>query len=704
MAMKRMLTTFLYFVALTGPAAAQLEPTAAQPPVAKKVPKATVLHGEERIDHYYWLREKSNPQVMAYLEAENAYTAAVMKPTEAFQEVLYKEILGRIKQTDLTVPYQQGSWWYYNRTEEGKQYAVHARKRGSLDANEEVLLDLNELAKGQKFLGLGAFQVSDDAGLLAYSIDTTGFREYTLHVKDLWTGKNLADEIPKVQNVVWTPDNKTFFYVAEDHAKRPYRLMRHVLGQPKDEMLYEEKDERFRVRVSRSRDKAYYFLTVASSTTTEVRTLPANDPAGTWRLLLPREEGHEYTVDHRNGLYYLRTNKDAKNFRLVVAPVDDPRPKNWVTLVSHRPDTLFEGVDLFAHHAVFHERHAGLQKLRVLDFRTGQTSDVVFPEPVYSVLPANNPEFDVPVYRYQYVSLTTPLSVYDYDLDKKTQTLKKRTEILGGYDPAQYVSERLTATASDGTKVPISLVYKKGVKKDGTAPLLLYGYGSYGSSLAITFAPARLSLLDRGVIYAMAHVRGGKEMGETWYDQGKMLNKKNTFTDFIACADHLVAEKYTAHDRLAIEGGSAGGLLIGAVLNLRPDLCKAAVLHVPFVDVINTMLDETLPLTVPEFLEWGNPKVKAEYDYLKTYCPYSNLAAKDYPAMLVRTSLNDSQVMYWEPAKYVAKLRTLRTDKNPLLFKVNMAAGHGGASGRYDALKETAFTYAFLLNELGIPK
>ncbi len=699
------LVCFVLLVTMTAwqqPMAAQLDLSAAKPPVAKRVPRTTVIHGDTRVDNYYWLREKTNPEVISYLEAENAYTQAVLKPTEPLQEALYKEILGRIKQTDLSVPYRLGNNYYFTRTEEGKQYPIHCRKPGSLEAREEVTLDVNELAKGHKFLSRAAYEVSDDGNLLAYSLDVSGFREYTLSIKNLRTGEVLPDRALKVRSVSWAADNKTLFYVTEDAAKRPYRLYRHVLGSPSDDLVYEEKDELYNLGAHRSRDKAYLFLTSSSMTTTEVRALRSDRPTEAPRLLLARENEHEYHVDHRAGLFYIRTNKDAKNFRLVTGPAEDPQPKNWKELIPHRPDVLLEGVDLFAQHAVLSEREAGLPTRRIRDLRNGQDHRLEFPEPVYSVFNDLNPEFQTAVFRFRYQSLITSDSVYDYDMDSHQRTLLKQTEVLGGYDPARYTSERLFATASDGTKIPISLVYKKGLRRDGSNPLLLYGYGSYGSSLSITFQSARLSLLDRGVLYAMAHIRGGKEMGKVWHDQGKMLSKRNTFTDFIATAEHLIAQKYTSPEHLAIEGGSAGGLLIGAVVNLRPDLSKVAVLLVPFVDVINTMLDASLPLTVPEYLEWGNPNIRAEYDYMKIYCPYTNLAAKDYPAMLVRTSLNDSQVMYWEPAKYVAKLRTLKTDKNPLLLKTNMAAGHGGASGRYDALRETAFTYAFVLTQLGI--
>jgi oligopeptidase B len=702
--MKRLIPHLLLLAGLAGrplTADAQLATGVAKPPIAKKVPRTTTLHGDTRVDDYYWLREKSNSEVIAYLEAENAYTAAVMKPTDGFQERLYGEMLGRIKQTDLTVPYRQDGYVYYTRTEKGKQYPLYCR-RPSSGTQEQTYLDLNELAKGKRFLALGSHQVSDDGNFLAYSLDVTGFREFTVFVKDLRAGQVLPDRLIKVSSIRWAADNQTLFYVTDDAAKRPYRLYRHALGETADQLVYEEKDELYRLSIDRSRDKAVLLAASTSSTTSEIRDLPSDQPTKTPRIVLPREANHRYRIEHRQGLYYIVTNKDAKNFRLVTAPVDDPRPKNWKEVVPQRTDVLLEHVDLFADHAVLAERDKGLQNIRVLDLKTNQDHVIVFPEPVYSVFPANNSEFETTAFRFSYQSLVTPASVFEYDMNSRKRTLLKQTEVLGGYDAALYASERVFATATDGTRIPIALVYKKGTPRDGSHPLLLYGYGAYGASMPVAFNSNRLSLLDRGVIYALAQIRGGKEMGEFWHDQGKMLQKRNTFTDFIACADYLVAQKYTARDRLAIEGGSAGGLLIGAVLNFRPDLCKAAVLRVPFVDVINTMLDESLPLTVGEFLEWGNPKVQREYEYMKSYCPYTNIAAKDYPAMLVLTSLNDSQVMYWEPAKYVAKMRATRTDPNVLLLKTNMAAGHGGASGRYDALKETAFAYAFLLNQWGI--
>ncbi len=693
--MRRLSLSALLFIPLI---ALALQAEAPKPPVAKKKPHVVTLHGETRSDDYFWLREKKDAEVIAHLEAENAYTAALTRHVEPLQVRLYKEFLGRIKQTDMNVPYRLRGHWYYSRTEEGKQYAIHCRKKGSTDAAEEAMLDGNELVKGHKFLSIGPMLVSDDNNLLAYSTDYSGFREYTLRVKDLRDGRLLPDRIDKVVGFAWAADSKTLFYIKEDHAKRPYALYRHELGGERDEAVYEEKDELFRLSVSRSDDKKYLFITSQSLESGETRCLPADQPKGEPKLLRRREDKHRYDVEHRDGLFYIRTDKDAKNFKLVTAPVD--RSAEWTELVPHRPQVKLERLTMFARYLVMFEREEGLPHLAVRELASGATHRISFPEPVYSCFPDANPEYDVDAFRLRYQSLVTPDSVYEYDLRTRERRLLKQTDVLGGYDPSLYQSERIWAIAPDKTRIPISLVSRKGVARDGTAPLYLTGYGSYGASIPVTFSPLNLSLLDRGVIVAMAHIRGGGDLGEAWHDQGKMFNKKNTFTDFIACAEHLVREKYTAHHLLAIHGGSAGGLLIGTTLNLRPNLCKVAVLDVPFVDVINTMLDESLPLTVQEFLEWGNPKVKEQYDYMKSYCPYSNLAARDYPAILVTTSLNDSQVMYWEPAKYVARLRGLKTDRNPLLFKCNMAAGHGGASGRYDRFKEVAFRMAFVLDQL----
>ncbi|HEU4368967.1 MAG TPA: S9 family peptidase [Methylomirabilota bacterium] len=676
-------------------------------PVARKLPKIDVVHGDVRQDDYFWLRDKDSPEVTAYLDAENAYTDAVLNGTEAFRESLYREMLARIKEDDQSVPYRHGEWLYYSRTETGKQYPIYCRKPAP-DGPEQVVLDLNALAEGHAFLALGAYAVSDDGRWLAYSIDHTGFREYTLSVKDLATGALAPERVERVSSVAWAADSATFFYVLEDAAKRPYRLFRHRLGEPvaEDPLLYEEADALFRLGVWRSRSRALLLAGSGSFTTTEVRWLPAAEITADWRVLLPREKDHEYSVDHGVGpdgdLFYIRTNAGGRrNFRLVTAPVSDPRPSRWQELIAHRDDVMLEDVDVFADHYVVHEREDGLLRLRMTALGSGATHHVEFPEPAYEVSADVNAEFALPAYRLRYQSFITPASVFDYDVAGRRLILLKQTPVLGDWDPAGYRSERLHALAPDGTRVPISLVYRAGTPRDGSSPMLLTGYGAYGIPYPVTFSSSRLSLLDRGLTVGIAHLRGGGELGKRWHDEGRMLNKRTTFTDFIAAADALAAQGYTAPDRLVIEGGSAGGLLIGAVLNTRPDLCHAALLRVPFVDVINTMLDESLPLTVGEFEEWGNPKLRAHYEYMKTYCPYTNLATQPYPSILLRTSLNDSQVMYWEPAKWVARLRALNDGHPPLLFKTNMAAGHGGSSGRYDALRELAFDYTWLLGVLG---
>jgi oligopeptidase B len=678
-------------------------PAVPAPPIAPKTPKVDVLHGDRRVDDYFWLRDKTNPAVAAYLEAENAYTDTVMKPTEAFQEALYKEMLARIKETDESVPYLKGGYWYYSRTEQGKQYPIHCRRKGSREAPEEITLDLNQLAEGQKFMALGAYAVSDDGSLLAYSTDNTGFRQYTLHVKDLRTGEVGPMRVERTGSVAWCADNRTLFYtVEEESTKRQHRLYRHRLGTSTHDLVYEEGDEAFSVGVHRTRTLRYLILSISSHTTSEARYLPADEPGGEWTVIVPRVPDQEYDVDHHGDSFYIRVNDLGRNFRLVSAPVGSPSREHWREVVPHRAEVMLEGADFFRDHYILSEREDGLPQFRVANLLTGEAHRLAFPEPVYSAFPGPNPEFDTATFRYSYQSLVTPSSVFDYDLERREPTLLKQTEVLGGYESARYRSERRHATAPDGVRIPLSIVYKEGLRRDGRAPLYLYGYGSYGFPLPIAFSSNRLSLLDRGVVMAFAHVRGGGDLGKPWHDDGRMMKKRNTFTDFIAAAEFLIAENFSGADRLVIEGASAGGLLMGTVANLRPDLFRAVVLKVPFLDVINTMLDESLPLTVGEFEEWGNPKKKEEYDYLKTYCPYTNLEAKAYPAMLVKTSFHDSQVMYWEPAKYVARLRTLKTDPNPLLFKTNLEAGHGGASGRYDFLHEVAFDYAFILGQLGM--
>jgi len=674
------------------------------PPVANRIEHREERHGATVMDNYFWLRDKSNPAVIEYLKAENAYTDALTKNLKPFEDALYTEMLGRIKQTDLSVPTRRDGYFYYSRTEEGKQYPIQCRRKGNMDAPEEVLLDGNELAKGHSFLGMGAFQVSDDSNLLAYTIDVTGYRQYTLHVKDLRTGQTLPDTAERVTSLEWASDNKTLFLTTEDAVtKRSDHLWRYPLGS-KIEPVYEEKDELYTIYTSRTRDKKFIILGINSTDTTEARYLASDRPSSDFHVFLAREKKHRYDIDHREGLFYIRSNKNAKNFQILTTPESDISPSNWKVFVAHQSDVLVQGVDLFKNFAVVLEKSKALNGIRMLDFRTGQWHSISFPEPVYSAFPAGNPEYDTHVFRYTYTSMITPSSVFDYDMETHKATMLKQQEVLGGYDPTQYVSERQWATVRDGAKVPLSIVYKKGFHRDGTAPLFLYAYGSYGIGTPATFNSQRLSLLDRGMVYVIAHIRGGDEMGEAWHDDGMLMKKKNTFYDFVDSAEYLIQEKWTSRDRLVIEGGSAGGLLMGAVVNLRPDLFRAVHAAVPFVDVMNTMLDASLPLTIGEYLEWGNPNEQAAYDYMKTYSPYDNLEKRAYPAMLVTTSLNDSQVGYWEPAKYVARLRTLKTDSNPLLLKVNMGAGHGGSSGRYDRLKEQAFEYAWLMSEVGITK
>jgi oligopeptidase B len=673
------------------------------PPVAAKKPKVTTKFGERRVDNYHWLRQKENPEVVEYLNAENVHGEALMRPLAGFRERLYKEMLSRIQETDESVPYRRHGYWYYQREVEGQQYPIYCRRRGSMEAAEEILLDVNALAKGHKFTALGILDVSPDATKLAYSVDFKGFRQYALHVKDLATGELLRDSVERVTSVAWAADSRTLFYVEEHPStKRSYRLHRRAIDEPVDALVYEERDELFDIGVGDTRSERFVVLGAMSKDTAEMRVLPADQPLGEFRVVEPRRPGREYYIDHHEDEFYIRTNDRGPNFRLVRAPVADPSARNWRQVLAHRPLVMLEEVDLFKDFWVAVERDKGLLKLRITDFASGASHYVGFDEQVYSAHSGTNLEFDTPQFRFVYESLVTPRSWYDYDVAERSRKLLKRQPVLGGYDPSEYHSEALTATAKDGTRVPISLVYKKSLRGKGPQPLLLYGYGSYGHPIDPSFSSRRLSLLDRGMIFAIAHIRGGGDRGRQWYDAGKLMKKKNTFTDFVACAESLIRRRYTASDRLVIQGGSAGGLLMGAVVNLRPELFKAVVSQVPFVDVINTMLDPTLPLTIPEYLEWGNPSDKRAYKYMRSYSPYDNLKKGAYPAMLVETSLNDSQVMYWEPAKYVAKLRTLKTDSNPLILKTIMEAGHGGASGRYDALKEVAFTYAFILDQVGL--
>lgn len=684
--------------------ATQASASVPPPPVAKKVPKVMTKFGDRRVDDYFWLREKDNPAVIEYLKAENAYTDAVMKPLEGFRDALYKEMLARIKETDESVPYRRHGWWYYTREVEGLQYPIYCRRKGTMEAPEEVMLDVNELAKGKAYTGVDFWEVSPDGNYLAYGADFTGYREYTVYVKDLRTGELLPDRLERVASIAWALDNATLFYTQQNAAKRPDRLFRHKLGGARDVLVWEDKDELFYMNVGMTRSEAWIVATSVSKDTSEVRVIPAIQPEAPARLVAKRRTGHEYYVDHRGDAFWIRTNDKGKNFRLVRAPLTDPAPRNWKQVLPHRKLVMLEDFDLFQGFWVAKERDDGVLKLRVTDFASGEHHYVDMPETVYSTGPGTNAEFDTPAFRFVYQSYITPRTVYDYDVATRHRTLLKQQPVLGGYKPEEYESAMLRAKAKDGTLVPVSLVWKKSLRKGAPQPLLLYGYGSYGYPMDVDFRSSRLSLLDRGMVFAIAHVRGGGDRGRLWYDDGKLAKKMNTFTDFIAVAEHLVAQGWTAPDRLVIQGGSAGGLLVGAVANLRPDLFKAVVNQVPFVDVVSTMLDATLPLTTLEYIEWGNPNVEKDFKVIRSYSPYDNLAAKAYPAMLVEASLNDSQVPYWEAAKYVARLRALKTDANVVLLKTIMEAGHGGASGRYDALKELALTYTFVLDQLGLAR
>ena len=676
-----------------------------KPPVAEMIPRLDVVQDEQRTDNYFWLRDKSNPKVIEYLEAENRYTEAVMKHTESFQEQLYQELLGRIKETDLTVPEKLDDYFYYTRTETGKQYRIDCRKQGSLDAAEEILLDGNVLAEGHDYMAIGAYEVSPNHQLLAYAVNTIGDEKFTLRVKDLSTGELLPDEVPNIYyGVEWANDNQTLFYTTLDDTKRPYKLHRHKLGSDsqEDALVYHETDESFYLHLGKTRSNAYLLMDLESNNTSEVHYLEADDPTGDFKVFQPRRREVEYSVEHHSDRFLIVTNADAKNFKLIEAPVTAPTEANWKEVIPHRESVKIDGVSPFQNHLVVYERENGLKQIRIFNLTTNAVDNVDFPEPVYTFWGGGNREFNTNTLRFNYTSLITPNSVFDYNMDTQTRELKKQEEVLGEYDPSRYESQRIFAKAADGTQVPISLVYKKGMTQDGNNPLFLAGYGSYGISLDPNFSSNRLSLLDRGFIVAIVHIRGGGEMGRPWYESGKLLHKKNTFTDFITCAEHLIAEKYTTCDKLAIQGGSAGGLLMGAVMNMRPDLFKAVLAHVPFVDALSTMLDASIPLTVIEYDEWGNPNEKAYYDYIRSYSPYDNVEAKNYPNLLVTAGLNDPRVHYWEPAKWTAKLRASKTDSNRLLLKTEMGSGHGGPSGRYDALRETAFEYAFILDVLEI--
>jgi oligopeptidase B len=675
------------------------------PPTARVIPRVETVHGEIRVDDYFWLRDRGDPEVVAYLEAENRYTNAAMRHTEDLQERLYQEMRGRIKETDLSVPEPLDDYFYYTRTEAGGQYPIVCRRRGSLEAPEEILLDQNRLAAGHPYFRVGVSQVSPDHRLLAYSVDTTGAEEFTLFIKGLTTGELLAESVARTSHgVAWANDSRTLFYTVLDEARRPCYLYRHLVGtNPSDDVLvYFEPDAAFFLDISRTRSRKYLLLDLSSHSTSEVRFVSADRPEEPFRLVQPRQPGVEYTVTHHEDRFFITTNDAAPNFRLVEAPVRAPSKEHWSPVLPYRPDVKLDSTDAFRNHLVVYEREAGLRRIRVLDLAAGSEHLVPFPEPVYAFRPHANPEFGTTLLRFTYTSLVTPSSVVEYDFAGHTWTVRKQTEVLGGYQPSSYRSERLLATAPDGTQVPISLVYRLPLELDGRQPLLLSGYGAYGLSYDPAFSSNTLSLLDRGFVVAIAHVRGGEEMGRAWYEAGRLLQKRSSFTDFIAAAEHLVAQGYTRPDRLVINGGSAGGLLMGAVTNLRPDLFGAVLAEVPFVDVVNTMLDASLPLTVIEYDEWGNPNDPAAYSYIRSYSPYDNIETKGYPHMLVTAGLNDPRVAYWEPAKWTAKLRAMKTDGNRLLLRTNMGAGHGGPSGRYDFLREIAFKYAFVLDVLGM--
>jgi oligopeptidase B len=673
--------------------------------MAEVRPHRLEIHGDVRIDDYYWLRERDDPRVVEYLEQENAYAKAALGHTRELQEELFEEIVGRIKKDDATVPYKLGDYYYYQRHQEGQEYPLYCRRRESLDGEEEVMLDVNREARNHEHLRVRGVKVSTGQNLLAYATDSVGRRLYTLRFRDLETGGNLPDEIANTTgNHVWANDNRTVFYTKQHpETLRWYRIYRHVIGTTPvhDELVFEERDEEFDLYLAKTKSRRFILLVSEQTLSTEYRYLEADDPSGTFRVFLPREERHEYAIDHLGDDFLVRTNWNARNFRLMRTPVSATGKENWREVVAHRDDVFLGGSELFDDYLVVSERRDGLVGMRIIPWDGSEGHDLDFGEPVYDVAFGDNHQLDTTVLRYEYSSLTTPDSVFDYDLVSREKKLLKQDEVVGGFDSGDYVSERLWAPARDGVRVPISIVYKRGLEKNGTAPLLLYAYGSYGSSMDASFKIARLSLLDRGFVYAIAHVRGGQELGREWYEGGKLLNKKNTFTDFIDAGRYLVEEGYTAPERLFAMGGSAGGLLMGAVANMAPELFAGIVSRVPFVDVVTTMLDPGIPLTTSEYDEWGDPSEKQYYDYMLSYSPYDRLEKKAYPNILVTAGLHDSQVQYWEPAKYVAKLRRLKTNDTALFLVTNMDAGHSGASGRFKRHRETALAYAFMLDLAG---
>ena len=674
--------------------------------MVKRIPTQLEKHGRVRLDDYYWLRERDNPEVIAYLNAENAYAEKEMAHTKGFEEKLFEEIKARFKQTDMSVPYKRDDYFYYTRYEEGKEYPIYARKRGLLEQPEEIMLDVNVLAQGHEFFSVGGSAVSSGQDILAYAVDTQGRRVHTTYFKNLKSGETLPDVLTEVtENLTWANDNETLFYARQDATTlRAYQIWRHVLGTDPshDQLVFQEDDETFVTYVFKTKTKKYLMVVSAQTVSQEYRYLDANDPYGDFRIFLPRERDHEYHVDHFEDRFLIRTNDQAKNFRLMTTATDKPGREHWRELIPHRADIFLGDFEIFRDHLAVEERQRGLTQIRVVPWSDREEHYLEFQEPAYRAHIGNNPELDTTVLRFEYTSMKTPLSTCDYDMVTRQRTLLKQEEVLGGFNADNYVTERLYARAADGTEIPISIVYLKGTKRDGKNPLLLYGYGAYGFSIDPAFASPRLSLIDRGFVYAIAHVRGGQEFGRYWYEEGKLLNKKNTFTDFIACAEHLIREQFTSPQKLFAMGRSAGGLLMGAVTNMLPGLFNGIVAEVPFVDVVTTMLDPSIPLTTGEYEEWGDPNQKEYYDYMLSYSPYDNVEKKAYPNLLITGGLHDSQVQYWEPAKWAAKLRELKTDQNRLLLKTNMEAGHGGASGRFRRHHETAFSYAFLLDLAGI--
>lgn len=700
----------LLFMAIIGTGLAACNPengSNIKPPVAKKVAKEMVTHNHKRVDNYYWLNKREDKEVIDYLKAENSYLESMMKHTEPLQKKLYDEIKGRIKQKDESVPVFENGFYYYDRTVPETEYFLECRKKGSLDAKEEIILDVNELAKDKAYYQIGGMSVSTNNKILAFGEDVVSRRKYKIRFKNLETGKYLKDEIPNTTGgCVWANDNKTVFYTLKNETTlRSEKIMRHTLGTSvsEDVEVFFEKDETFSAYVYKSKSKKYIIIGSSATMTSESRIIDADKPNSKPQIFNKRERGHEYSIDHVPGYFYIRTNKNATNFKLAKTPEDKTDVNNWTDVLPHRMDVFIAGFDVFKTKLVTSERETGIKKVNVYNISNLKDNYTIeFGEDVYVAGIGSNPEFDTETVRVGYTSMTTPYSVFDVNMASKEKKLLKQTEVLGEFNKDEYETKRLYATARDGKKIPISMVYKKGVKADGSNPLLLYGYGSYGHTIDPSFSMSRLSLLNRGFVFAIAHIRGSQVYGRPWYEDGKLLNKKNTFTDFIDCGKHLQAEKWAAKDKLFGMGGSAGGLLIGAVINMEPSIWKGVIAAVPFVDVVTTMLDESIPLTTGEFDEWGNPKIKEYYDYMLSYSPYDNVEAKDYPAMLVTTGLHDSQVQYFEPAKWVAKLREMKTDKNPLLFHINMDYGHGGASGRFQWIKETAEEYAFMMDLVGI--